>query len=189
MLSNTSHEKRLKEEQILLETRNTSTGCTGRNDSMSDVSRKVVAKDEMDCIFCNLLKESEKNKTFITKLDFGSLFLHGNQNYLGRCLYVSNTHVDDFPHIDYELFVNLNREMLLICKGIEKIFQPDLVNFASLGNAIRHFHYHIIPRYNHDSNWGKPPWPSREKKLEKEDFEQLVSTIRRSLEEIGWLTE
>lgn len=158
-----SHEKKVIGEQVLHEICNTS---------------------QVDCIFCNILRESRKDETFITRLEFGSLFLHRNQNYLGRCIYVSNIHVDNFPHIDYELYVNLNREMLLICREIKKIFQPDLVNFASLGNTIRHFHYHIIPRYNHDSNWGKPPWPSGERKLAKEDLEELISTIRTSLGEL-----
>ncbi len=178
MLSSTSREKRLKGEQVLSQPRNTM-DCTQCN-AIRDASQKVV-KDKMDCRFCDMLKESEKDETFITRLEFGSLFLHRNQNYLGRCLYVSNIHVDTFPHIDYELFINLNREMLLVCKEIEEIFQPDLVNFASLGNVIRHFHFHIIPRYRHDSNWGSPPWPSGEKKLTKKDFEELISMIRTSL--------
>lgn len=179
MLSSASRETRLKEEQVLIEPSITME-CT-QHDAIRDASQKVVAKSKRNCIFCDILKESEKDETFITRLEFGSLFLHRNQNYLGRCLYVSNVHIDNFPHIDYELFINLNREMLLVCKEIEKIFQPDLVNFASLGNVIRHFHFHIIPRYRHDPNWGSPPWPSGEKKLTKEDFEGLISTIRTSL--------
>ena len=97
-------------------------------------------------------------------------------------MYISNIHIDDFPSIDYEHFVHLNREMLLICQTIERIFQPDLINFASLGNAIKHFHYHIIPRYNHDPNWGRPPWPAAEKKLTNKEYENLIATIRMSLE-------
>lgn len=183
MLSTMSHEKRFKEEQVLHEPCQ-SMDCTG-HDLVSDASQKVLAGGRTDCIFCDILRESENDETFIKRLEVGSLFLHRNQNYLGRCLYVSNVHVDNFPRMDYELFFHLNREMLLICREIEKIFQPDLVNFASLGNVIKHFHYHIIPRYEHDPNWGSPPWPSGEKKLKKEDFKQLISKIRMSLEELG----
>lgn len=154
--------------------------CIGHSGSECNSQEKLP--DKTDCRLCDILEESEKNETFIAKLEFGSLFLHWNQSYLGRCLYISNTHVDNFPHIDYELFANLNREMVLICRIIEKIFKPDLINFASLGNAIRHFHYHIIPRYKHDPNWGRPPWPAAEKKLTKEGYEELITKIRTSLE-------
>ena len=27
------------------------------------------------------------------------------------------------------------------------LFQPDLFNYASLGNEIRHLHIHVVPRY------------------------------------------
>jgi len=85
---------------------------------------------------------------------------------------------------DNELFADLNREMLQICRILERIFHPDLINFASLGNSIKHFHYHIIPRYQHDSNWGRPPWPAVEKKSTEEDYKKLVTLIRPSLREL-----
>ena len=139
----------------------------------------------MECKLCEILRESEKNKTFIVRLEFGSLFLHRNQIYLGRCLYVSNIHVGSFPHIDYKLFVNLNKEMLSICVLLERIFQPDLINFASLGNSIRHFHYHIIPRYRYDPKWGSPPWPAAEKELTETGYQRVIATIRTSLYDLG----
>jgi diadenosine tetraphosphate (Ap4A) HIT family hydrolase len=79
--------------------------------------------------------------------------------------------------------MNLNKELLFLCKIIKRTFQPDLINYASLGNVIKHFHYHIIPRYKDDPNWGGPPWPSIEKKLTKDGYQQLVTLIRTSLEE------
>ena len=30
---------------------------------------------------------------------------------------------------------------------LENVFQPDLFNYASLGNVTPHLHVHIIPRY------------------------------------------
>ena len=151
------------------------------------VLQRTVNHAEGKCKLCEILDNSEENETFITQLEYGSLFLHWNQCYTGRCLYISNAHIENYPNIDYELFVNLNREMLLICKVIERTFQPDLMNYASLGNVIRHFHYHIIPRYESDPNWGRPPWPSVEKELSKKDYKELIDLIRISLEECGRL--
>jgi diadenosine tetraphosphate (Ap4A) HIT family hydrolase len=151
------------------------------NDVMDVSQNNAASITDMDCKLCEILRESKKNETFIARLEFGSLFLHQNQIYSGRCLYVSNVHVDNFPHIDYELFVNLNKEMLSICVILERIFQPDLINFASLGNSIKHFHYHIIPRYRYDSNWGSPPWPAAEKKLTETGYQNVIATIRTSL--------
>lgn len=139
-----------------------------------------------NCTFCEILHNTKENKTFIAKLNYGSLFLHWDQCYAGRCLYISNTHVENYPHIDYNLFINLNTELLLLCKMIKKAFQPDRINYASLGNVVKHFHYHIIPRYKDDPNWGGPPWPSVEKKLTRIEYENLVNIYRSSLGECEW---
>jgi len=42
-----------------------------------------------------------------------------------------------------ELFVVLNN----LREAVMKVFQPDWLNYAFLGNATRHLHGHFIPRY------------------------------------------
>jgi hypothetical protein len=61
--------------------------------SDSEVSATQVewtGNENMNCKLCDLLRGSHKTKTFIKRLTFGSLFLHQNQIYEGRCLYISN---------------------------------------------------------------------------------------------------
>jgi ATP adenylyltransferase len=146
------------------------------------------AIESKNCTLCEILQDTEENETFIARLEYGSLFLHWNQCYTGRCLYISNVHIENYPNIDYDLFVNLNRELLLLCKMIKRTFQPDLINYASLRNEIKHFHYHIIPRYEDDPNWGGPPWPSLEKKLTRNEYRELANVIHMSLGECEWWT-
>jgi ATP adenylyltransferase len=144
---------------------------------------KTMKNTDQNCVLCEMLRNTEENETFVAQLEYGSLFLHRNQCYVGRCLYVSNIHVENYPNIDYDLFMNLNRELLFLCKMMKRTFQPDLINYASLGIVIEHFHYHIIPRYKDDPNWGGPPWPSIEKRLTKNEYQKLAALIRISLEE------
>lgn len=77
-----------------------------------------------------------------------SIFLHPNQGFLGRCVIWCNREdaldlTDATVEEQEELFVILNG----LQKAIQKIFQPDLLNYAFLGNEKRHLHGHVIPRY------------------------------------------
>ncbi len=36
--------------------------------------------------------------------------------------------------------------------------KPDKVNLASLGNMVDHLHWHVIPRWQHDSHFPRPVW-------------------------------
>lgn len=112
-----------------------------------------------NCIFCELLANAETDPTFIIKLRYGTLFVNRNQHYQGRCLHILNQHHENFHAVDDELFMGFNHEIKMIGKVLHDLFAPDLINYALLGNHIQHVHWHIIPRYKNDSNWGNPPWP------------------------------
>ena len=88
------------------------------------------------------------SKYKIKDYQYWSVSLHPNQGFLGRCAVWRNREdaldlTDATPKEQRELFFILNE----LRKAIEKVFQPDLLNYAFLGNEKRHLHGHIIPRY------------------------------------------
>lgn len=106
------------------------------------------------------------NKYIIKDFKYWTLYLHENQCFLGRCYIVCkrNGAVDFFDMTNEE-----KEELFEIGKKLKKaladLFQPDLFNYASLGNVFVHLHLHVIPRYKAgrkfkniifiDENWGK----------------------------------
>lgn len=77
-----------------------------------------------------------------------SVFIHGNQSYLGRCVVWCNR-ADALDLTDATL--EEQRELFIVLKelggAIRKAFRPDWLNYAFLGNETRHLHGHFIPRY------------------------------------------
>ena len=43
-------------------------------------------------------------------------------------------------------------------RAVTAVCAPDHVNVASLGNLMPHLHWHIVPRYKSDPQWGRPVW-------------------------------
>ena len=41
---------------------------------------------------------------------------------------------------------------------LRKIFNPDKINIASLGNMVPHLHWHIIPRFKNDRHFPNSIW-------------------------------
>lgn len=133
------------------------------------------------CAFCEMLKDRKENKTFIICLKYGSLFLNLHQQYKGRCLFVLNNHHENYHELESDVFGGFNEEVKIIGAVINQIFKPDLINYAILGNHIQHVHWHIIPRYKDDSNWGGPPWPSKNIELRDAEYIELVNLIKNHL--------
>ncbi|MNC89752.1 hypothetical protein D3C83_57330 [compost metagenome] len=44
--------------------------------------------------------------------------------------------------------------------GLRELLRPDKINLASLGNAVPHLHWHVIPRFRNDPHFPSPIWAS-----------------------------
>jgi diadenosine tetraphosphate (Ap4A) HIT family hydrolase len=132
----------------------------------------------MRCTFCNLIANTN-DPTRIVDMEHTVAFVNLEQTYRGRSILVLKQHYDDLLSIPKELFDQVNTEMLKLASAIDKILSPDRLNFAILGNEVSHVHWHIIPRYKTDPNWGRPPWPIDTRvSLPDEEYRRLADLLR-----------
>lgn len=117
----------------------------------------------ISCLFCNCSKISKELE--IKGFKFWKVQLHSNQYYLGRSIILLNEHKEDL----FELNQDERDELFFIGEKlnntITQVFYPDLFNYSSLGNEVRHLHLHVVPRYSsvrkfegtkfEDKNFGK----------------------------------
>lgn len=91
--------------------------------------------------------------------------LFDNQYYLGRSIIYLKRHEADILDITKEERDEVFEIAKEIRSSLNSLFQPDMFNYASLGNEVNHVHIHLIPRYKServidgvhfkDENWGK----------------------------------
>ena len=43
-------------------------------------------------------------------------------------------------------------------RALEKLFQPEKINVAALGNLVSQLHIHVIARFEEDEAWPNPVW-------------------------------
>jgi len=132
----------------------------------------------------------------IEEFDHWNLYLNEYQCYLGRVyLLAKREDAKDF----LEMTENEKIEFFEIAKKIKRtlyeLFQPDLMNYASLGNILNHLHIHFIPRYKtkrifngiefEDLRWGQNYEPyNREFKLDFLTLSEIKKTIKINLNAI-----
>jgi len=146
----------------------------------SDRFSPATDEDKAECPFCDIASAPPESSLLIAELDSGLLLLNHDQRYPGRSIFMAKRHAV-FPDIEERHFLDFNVELLKVCRAIKKATRPDLVNVASLGNVVSHFHYHIIPRYRDDPNWGTPPWPYHRKSVSTEHYRKTIAMIRNAL--------
>lgn len=121
----------------------------------------------MGIIECGLCQRAEKYKRLdIRDFEHWGLTLFENQYYLGRSIIFLKRHAVDFfiniTQEEHDEFCNITK---MVRNSIKELYNPDLFNYATLGNEVDHLHWHIIPRYKSerkidgiifkDENWGK----------------------------------
>lgn len=137
----------------------------------------------MECQYCEILKHTSSNFTFAKEMDSGVVLLNHNQSFSGRCLFIYKRHFEDVTALSYGDFAAFNTDLLTVAKAIKSVFSPTLVNIGMFGNKIRHLHWHLIPRYEGDSNWGGVPWPNEPLELARAEYRLLAKKIADAISE------
>lgn len=104
-------------------------------------------------IFC------PENPWFIGETRLSYLLLNFDQGYRGRTILVPKAEHPDLESLNDEAIGPLMVEVATVGRHIKSAFNADRMNYASLGNVVSQLHWHLIPRYEGDANWGGPPWP------------------------------
>lgn len=108
----------------------------------------------MDCLFCKIIEGSIPSKT-IYEDEKVKVFLDINPNTNGHSLIIPKKHIVTVDELDEELALHI----LKVEKEMKNLLQEKLncegltiVQNNELGQEVKHYHVHLIPRYSND-NW------------------------------------
>jgi len=79
-------------------------------------------------------------------------------DYPGFCRVVWRTHAREMSDLKSAERLHLMTLVFAVEAALRKLFQPDKMNLASLGNVVPHLHWHVIPRFADDRNFPAPIW-------------------------------
>lgn len=108
----------------------------------------------MDCLFCQIVEESIPSKT-IYEDDIVKVFLDINPNTNGHCLIIPKQHIVTVKEMDSKLITHILEVEKKIYKILKEKLQIEgltIVQNNELGQDVKHYHIHLIPRYSND-NW------------------------------------
>lgn len=130
------------------------------------------------CLFCEI-KNGNIPSYKIYEDNICLAFLDISQATIGHTLIIPKKHFDDIFSLDEETSKHLFNVTRILAKRIKEKLGVSAVNVLNnsgelAGQTIKHFHIHIIPRYEDDSL--KIEFSSN--KLSNEQFLELVNKIK-----------
>jgi diadenosine tetraphosphate (Ap4A) HIT family hydrolase len=140
------------------------------------------------CPLCQPRPDESEHWIKVGTLAVATLYLDRNQTYRGHCQLVYDPrHAEGLERLLPDEYTRFMSDLATAARAINAAFQPDLMNYASLGNVVRHVHWHIVPRYRSDPRWGAPIYTTdmndmKQTRLAEEEYLRIVAAIRGHLD-------
>lgn len=84
----------------------------------------------------------------VKKYKYWTVYAKTNQEYLGGCIiWCDREDADDLTDATAEEIQEFLQIIRQLKKALEKAFHADWMNYSFLGNADKHLHCHLVPRY------------------------------------------
>jgi histidine triad (HIT) family protein len=108
----------------------------------------------MKCIFCDIVSHKSHAEVLYDNENVLS-FLDINPVNFGHTLVITKKHYEDFLSVPKEELDSVIRAVQSISNVIQSKLNCDGFNIVinngiAAGQTVRHFHFHIIPRYHND---------------------------------------
>ena len=140
-----------------------------------------IQKDN-SCGYCMRGELLEQFGIYICDLSVSSLILFKEQSHPGRCIVAYKDHVSEIVNISDEernaFFSDVNRA----AKAIHAAFNPDKINYGAYGDTGCHLHFHIVPKYKNEFEWGGVFEMNPKKKfLSEQEYADIIAKIKANL--------
>jgi diadenosine tetraphosphate (Ap4A) HIT family hydrolase len=90
--------------------------------------------------------------------EFCRIVLVDDPDYPGFCRVVLERHVKEMTDLAPVERTRLMNAVFATEAVLRDLVLPRKVNLASLGNAVPHLHWHVVPRHADDRHFPKPIW-------------------------------
>lgn len=127
----------------------------------------------MDCLFCKIINGDIPSKT-IYEDEKVKVFLDINPNTNGHMLIIPKKHIVTVNELDNDLIthiLDIEKKMYKLLKEKLNIKGLTIVQNNDLGQEVKHYHVHLIPRYDDDN------WEMKFNQLKIKDIDKIYQSI------------
>lgn len=141
-----------------------------------------MTEEQMKCLYCGNKQLLDELMIKIADLDVSTLYLFREQSHPGRCVVAYKVHVNEQFDIPEEEFVRFMADVRRTAIAIKKAFSPAKVNWGAYSDTLRHAHWHIVPKYEGEFEWGGVfAMNPKQTYLTDEQYAEYIEKIRQNL--------
>ncbi len=141
-----------------------------------------MVSDPKDCLYCQNNETLKNLMVEVAKLSVSRVFIFKEQTYRGRCLVAYNGHVDDLNVLSDEERNAFMTDVAKVTKAMQKVFNPDKINYGAYADTLQHLHFHLVPKYVGGPDFGGVfRMNPQEVYLTDEEYASMAEALRKEL--------
>ena len=118
----------------------------------------------------------------ICDLQVSQLILFKEQSHPGRVIVAYKDHVSELVNISEEERNLFFADVARVSNAIHKAFNPQKVNYGAYGDGGCHLHFHLVPKYQGEFEWGSVFQMNPGKVyLTEAEYEEMIAKIKAAL--------
>ncbi len=118
----------------------------------------------------------------ICELPTSKLYLFKEQSHPGRVIVAHKRHIGDMTLLSDEERNAYFADIARVSRALQAAFHPDKINYGAYGDTGCHLHFHLVPKYKDEYEWGGvfAMNPGR-KTCDESQYQELIEKIREHL--------
>ena len=120
----------------------------------------------------------------ICDMDTCKVYLFKEQSHPGRVILAHKKHVGDMTELTAQKRAAYFEDIAKVSTVLQKLFNPQKINYGAYGDTGHHLHFHLVPKYKDEFEWGGVFLMNPDKKyLTDAEYADMAAKIRAGIEE------
>jgi len=137
---------------------------------------------DQNCGYCMRGELLDAFGIYICPLDVSDLILFKEQSHPGRCIVAYKDHVSELVNISDDERNRYFADIARAAKAIHAAFGPKKVNYGAYGDTGCHLHFHLVPKYENEFEWGGVfAMNPGQKYLSEDEYAEMIEKIKANL--------
>ena len=118
----------------------------------------------------------------ICELPASKVYLFKEQSHPGRVIVAHKEHVSELVELSDESRVAYFADVARVAKAVHAAFHPKKINYGAYGDTGYHLHFHLVPKYEGEYEFGDVfAMNPGLRLLSEQEYDELIAKIKAHL--------
>lgn len=137
---------------------------------------------DKNCAYCMEGELVDKFGIKICELETSKVYLFKEQSHKGRVIVAHKKHIGDMTVLSADERAAYFEDIAKVSNALQAAFKPNKVNYGAYGDTGCHLHFHLVPKYSDEFEWGTTFAMNPERITHTEDeYQELINQIKENL--------